>query len=95
MIKRLLSNTWIDYALGYVTGKLLVWAGKRAVDRGDMHEASHILGALNMGITTECGENLEDCPIDYGADDEVQSEADTDILGSIHEFDLEGWLHEL
>lgn len=44
----------IDRAVAYVTGKALVWLGKRAHRRGDMHEYHHALAALQAGNSSNC-----------------------------------------
>lgn len=39
----------IDRVIGAVNGRVLVWLGKRAYDRGDNHEFLHCLAALRFG----------------------------------------------
>lgn len=38
-----------DRIVALLVGKALAWLGKRAVDRGDMHDYDHALAALQAG----------------------------------------------
>ena len=41
-----------ERAVAWAVAKALVWLGKRAHDRGDMHDYHHALAALNAGNCT-------------------------------------------
>lgn len=42
-------------------GKALAWLGKRAIDRGDMHDFDHALAALKAGdCTVNCTADVAD-----------------------------------
>ena len=43
------SEPLADYWVGQFAGRLLVWLGKRAFDRGDFHEYDHVRAALVAG----------------------------------------------
>lgn len=40
---------WLERWVGNMTGEILVWLGKRAWDRGDVHEFEHLRRALIWG----------------------------------------------
>lgn len=46
----------LEYFVGMSVGDLLVWCGKMAARRGDLHESNHILAALVAGTSDHPGE---------------------------------------
>ena len=48
---------------GEEIGKELLALGKELFDLGEVHEARHVLAALQVGNTTDCDET---CPLHYG-----------------------------
>lgn len=48
-LKDVTRQPLLDRAVGWLTGKAIVWYGKRAFDRGDTHEYQHCIAALIHG----------------------------------------------
>ena len=53
----------LDLVLAHITGKALVLLGKRAYNRGDIHEYRHMVAALTNGNSSHCGD-LVLCTLD-------------------------------
>jgi hypothetical protein len=45
----------LDRAVGWMTGKMIFWYGKRAYDRGDMPEYRHAVATLRAGNSEKTG----------------------------------------
>lgn len=73
-----------------VAGKLLVWGGKLAHRRGDMHEFEHMYAALAFGNTEDCQKDHSECMLDY-YDREEESEIDMSEWSKL----VGEWSHEL
>jgi hypothetical protein len=48
-----------EYAVGRWTGDVLVWLTLRAKDRGDLHEANHLLAAIMVGNSDHADESTD------------------------------------
>lgn len=48
--------TRAERIVGRLTGKALLWLGKRAADRRDWHEVNHCIAALAIGASDHPGE---------------------------------------
>jgi hypothetical protein len=55
--------TVIERMVGKLTGKLLLWAARRALRIGDIHEFNHIGWAIKLGNTAKC--SAGDCTLDH------------------------------
>lgn len=51
---------WVEWYLGGLSGTVLIWLGKKALDRGDVHEYNHCVAVLAIGNTD--GDH-KDCPL--------------------------------
>lgn len=50
--------TWRETFLGWLSGRIIVWLHKKAMKRGDFHEANHCMAAIVAGNSTH---NLWPC----------------------------------
>lgn len=56
---------WVDRKFARLVGWGICWMGKRALDRGDVHEYRHAVAALNAGNSDSCL-NGQRCHLDAG-----------------------------
>ena len=49
-----MKTPWLDRWVARRTGFVLVWLGRRALERGDRHEFEHMRAAVNAGNSAPC-----------------------------------------
>lgn len=80
----------IEALLSRASTQFLVWEGKLAHRRGDIHEFAHILACL-AARSNECGDELENCEL---VDRSVETQELLDPMAEFEQLDLENWINE-